>query len=159
MPELFDVTDLLRVAVQDEKTGAAFYTAMSQKAANPNLRETFAAIAQQEKGHQQRFEKMLQACGGASTREEYSGQYIEYLRAMTSQRAFADEPTAVNLAQKCQSDLAAVDLALRTERDTILLMLELRQLAGDANRQIVDDVIREEQTHLVTLTEARRIAR
>jgi rubrerythrin len=155
MVEQFEVDELVKVAVEDEKSGVAYYSRLAQKACDAWLRSTFADLAEQEKHHQQRFERMLADLGGYSPREQYPGEYMAYLRAMTSGRAFPDVHAAQQAAEQCADDLSAVDMALRFERDTLVLMNELRGFVPQRDRAIVDELINEERSHVVVLTAAK----
>ncbi len=158
MPEWFNVAELVKIGVEDEKTGVAFYTAVAEKVQSDKLKALFADLADQEKHHQERFEKMLEELGGVRTsQEEYPGEYMEYLRTLTDERAFPDEDAAVAKAEQCSSDAQAVDLASRFERDTLILMNEMRGLVPEMDRAIVQELAREEQQHLVQLAEARKL--
>ncbi|MFB3892395.1 MAG: ferritin family protein [Phycisphaerae bacterium] len=154
MSELVDTADLMRVAIEDEKTGVVFYAALAGRAADPAMRKLLAGLSEQEKAHQKRFEKLLASLGRTGPWEEYPGQYIAYLRALTGARAFPDEQTALRAAGDCPDDAAALNLAMRYERDTLMLMNELRGLLGAGHREAVEEVIAEERSHIVVLTEA-----
>ena len=155
MGELFEVQELVKVAVEDEKSGVVFYTAASQKAIDAELKATFSDLADQERYHQRRFEKMLQALGGLKTPETYAGEYRSYIKALTDNRAFPDDQAAARMAEQCGDDLEAVNLALRFERDTLMLMNEMRALVPQKDRPIVDELANEEKSHLVVLTAAK----
>ncbi len=142
MGELFEVSDLVRVAVEDERTGVAFYSALAGNARSPRFRRLFADLGEQEKYHRQRFERMLAELGPRAIREEYPGQYLVYLQTLTSTRAFPDEQTAVRMAAECKDDAAAVDLASRFERDTLILMNEMRSLVPEKDKPVVDEITR-----------------
>jgi len=154
MAEQFEIQELLKVAVEDERSGVAYYSLLEGKSSDPKVKELFADLARQEKYHQQRFEKMLNDLGGLRTREQYPGEYMAYLRAMTSRRAFPDVDTARQKAQQAGGNRDAIMIALQFERDTLVLMSELRSMVPQKDRPIVDEVNREEQAHIVALTEA-----
>ena len=155
MGELFDVAELVRVAVEDERTGGAFYAAAARRATDADLKATFADMADQERYHQARFEKMLAELGEIKPPEGYSGEYASYLGALTRDRAFPDEDGARRMAEACEGDLAFLDVALGFERNTLNLINEMRMLVPDSAKSVVDDITCEEQAHLVTLLEAR----
>ena len=155
MSEHFGISELLNIAIEDERTGAAFYDALAKKACNPKLREILADLASQERYHQKRFEEMHAALGVRKPVEQYPGEYMNYLQTLTGSRAFPDEQTALRLAGECLDDAAGLDLAARFERDTLMLMHELAGLAPDKDASIVRELIREEQAHLVALAQAR----
>ena len=157
MAELFEITELVKIAVEDEATGVAFYSAVAAKIAKADLKELFDRLAEEEKFHKRRFEEMLADLGGETPkREEYPGQYMAYLRTLTDERAFPDEDTALRMARECADDAAAVELASRFERDTLILMNEMRGLVPEKDSAVVDELANEERGHLVTLAEARR---
>ena len=55
MAEIFDLAEVIKVGVEDEKSGVAFYGVLAEEAADPALRETFAGLAEEERGHARRF--------------------------------------------------------------------------------------------------------
>ena len=154
MAELVEVAELVKVAVEDEKSGVAFYSKLAET--SQKLKKTFSELAAQEKVHQKRFEEMLAQLGSHAPREQYPGEYTDYLQTLTSTRAFPDEQAALRAAEQCADDAAAVDLASRFERDTLILMNEMRSMVPPKHKDLIDELTREEQEHLVTLTQARR---
>ena len=155
MGELFDVSELVRVAVEDERTGCAFYTAAAERADDPELKKTFAEMADQERYHQTRFENMLAELGEIRPPELYSGEYASYLGALTRDRAFPDQQSARQMAEACESDQAFLDVALGFERNTLNLVNEMRALVPESAKGVVDDITCEEQAHVVSLLDAR----
>ena len=154
MGEMFDIAELLRVGVNDERSGVAFYAALAKKAEDPELRRTFAELADEERSHQQRFEAMLADVGEHRDGDRYDGEYGMYLKAMTDMLAFEDEDTAERMANDCVDDAAAVALALSFERSTLNLMHEMKDLVPAKDREVVQQLIDEERSHVVTLARA-----
>ena len=157
MSKMFQVSELVQVGVDDEKSGVAFYSALAEKTKDAELKKTFADLAQQERCHQRRFEEMLAELGGEyKAPESYADEYLTYVRTLTTQRAFPDERAARRAAEACEDDRSALDLALRFERDTLILMNEMRGMVREKDRNVVDELIAEEQSHLVVLSQARQ---
>ena len=155
MSRMFQVSELVQVAVDDEKSGVAFYSRLSQKVQAAELKKTFAELAEQERGHQKRFEQMLADLGEYKAPDSYADEYLTYVHALTSQRAFPDEQAAQRAADECADDASAVELAIGFERDTLILMGEMRGMVRQKDRSIVDQLIDEERSHLVVLAAAR----
>jgi rubrerythrin len=155
MARVFDVAELVQVAVDDEKSGVAFYRALAEKARDPALKQTFKSLADQERRHQRRFEEMLKGLGAYKPPDTYADEYLSYVHALTTDRAFPDEAAAMRKAGECADDDAGIALALRFERDTLVLMNEMRAMVRDQDRAVVDELIAEEQQHVVDLTAAR----
>ncbi len=154
MAELFEVKDLVQIAIEDERTGVAFYTALAEK--DGKLASIFADLAEQEEYHQARFENMLKRMDGLKLAEQYNGEYMAYLRTLADTLAFTDEQTAAKMARDCADDAASLELAGRFERDTLMLMHEMRSLVPEKDQPVIDELIAEEQSHLVTLTLAHQ---
>lgn len=157
MSPLFHVAELVRIGVEDEKTGVAFYSALAKKTRNAALRKMYEGLAEQERHHQERFERMLGALGDFQPSESYTGEYVAYLRAMLDSRAFPEPGKGVQLAAECADDRAAVALAIRFERDTLILLNELRGLVPVRDAETVDELAGEEQGHLVELARAQGV--
>jgi rubrerythrin len=155
MAQIFSLAEVVKVGVEDERSGVAFYGVLAEKASDPALRETFAGLAEEERGHAQRFEKMLRDVGDVHVPEQYAGEHGAYLQALTSSRAFPDEQTAKAMARDCGDDVAALDLAIRFERDTLALMHEMQQMVPERDAAAVNELIHEEQGHLVVLASAK----
>jgi rubrerythrin len=155
MAKMFEVAELVQVAVDDEKSGVAFYQTLSEKTQRAELKKTFATLADQERYHQKRFEEMLKDLGDYRPPDTYADEYLSYVHALTSDRAFPDEAVAQRRAQEVRDDHEAIALALRFERDTLVLMNEMRGMVRKKDRAIVDQLIGEEQQHVVDLTAAR----
>ena len=156
MRVLCTVSELVRIGIEDEKAGIAFYSKLARKAAAGKLRDVLSHLVSQERYHQKRFEEMLEALGDEAARESYPGEYEAYLRELLESRPFTNEESAAAKAEQCEDDSAAVDLASRFERNTLLFMSEMRRLVPVKERSVVDELIREEQQHLVELGRARK---
>ena len=157
MSPLFDVSELVRIGVEDERTGVAFYGTLAQKTADAELRKTYTGLEAQERHHQKRFEKMLAELGSVQPSESYPGEYVAYLRAMLDSRAFPDAATARRVASEIAgNDAAALAQAVRFERDTLVLLNELREMVSAKDRETINELTREEQGHLVVLTAAQQ---
>ena len=154
MSPLFEIAELLKIGVEDEISGVAFYGMLAEKTKNPAMRKVYASLADQERYHQERFQKMLDELGEYEAPESYSGEYVAYLRALLDSRAFKDPETAKKLAAETPDDKEAIKLAIRFERDTLGLMNELRDMVPKKDQDVVDNLAREEQAHLVELTRA-----
>jgi rubrerythrin len=144
------------MGVEDERTGAAYYSTLAEKAAEEKLRALYADLAAQERVHLERFQNLLEELGDVHPAESHPDEYVEYLRAMLNTRAFPDAEAATQRALELIDDAAAsLALSIRFERDTVTLMKELEGMVPDRHSHIVDDLIREEQSHLVQLTRAQ----
>lgn len=153
MPRSFDASELLRVAVRDERGGQQLYTALADLVANEQLRETFRTLAGQEKDHERRFQGMLDDLGPQPMTGQYPDEYVDYLESVAQQGGRDDPHT---LAGQIDSDIEAIELAVRFEREQLALQKDIADILGDRARDVIDVVLSEERAHLVQLTGARR---
>lgn len=155
MARRFDVREMLRVAVLDERSGTRLYRDLAGRARNDELRRTFADLAEQEKHHEKRFQEMLDALGEAEPAEQYPDEYVDYLEALVVQGVRQD---AHEQGARCTDDVEAVSLAIRFEREQLFLQRDIADVLGGEHehRAILDQIIQEERGHLVTLSKAKR---
>ncbi len=155
MPLLY-VSELIDMAVKDEEAGVEFYRALAQTVRDKRVREGMLAISLQEEAQLEWFKKMRVEIGASKVAEEYEGEDEEYLRALTAP-AFPDAADAGALARKANTDVEAIDLAMQLEKDTLLLLVEMKRFLNDRHLKYVDVVIDEEKGHLVQLAAMRKM--
>ena len=148
-----DLAEVLRMAVQDEQTGIAFYRALVQHSRDPRIRARFRGLAEQESEHLEMFRGMLEEVGSPRPLEEYSGEVQNYIRALRDSRPFPDEEAAVEWAHRASSDLDAIRMGMRLERETLLFLQEMRDAVEPPHSEYVDRIIKEERTHVVELAD------
>ena len=154
MPLLY-VSELVDIAIRDEEAGVVFYRTLAEVARDKRVREGMVAIALQEEAQLEWFKKMRAEVGEAKIAEGYEGEEQEYLHALTAP-AFPDALDAGTLARKATSDLQGIDLAMRLEKDTLLLLVEMKRFLRDRHVKYVDVIIDEEKEHLVQLAALRK---
>jgi len=152
---LFKMGEFINMAVKDEETGLAFYRSMAETTGNSKLKESFSKIADQENVHAERYRKMQGDVGDNFPREEYPGQYDNFLNALLSTRAFPEPEAAAREAKNLKTDLEAIDLALTLEKDTLLLYYDMQSFIPETHKNIVDDIIEEEKGHIEELAKLR----
>ena len=140
---LLHVSELIDIAVRDEEAGVAFYRALASEARDPRVRERMLAIAVQEEAQLAWFKKMRAEVGEARVAEQYPGEDDEYLHALTAP-AFPDVADAGELARRAKTDAEALEIAMRLEKDTLLLLVEMKRFLNDRHHKYLDLVIDEE---------------
>lgn len=155
MANLFFANEIIKMNIQEEHNGAIYYNALSESARNDFLRKRAGDIAKQELVHKQRFQELLDKIGEPERFETYPGEYEGYIDALLQNKMFPNEDAARKSAQS-KSDLEAVEFAMQTERNTLLLLNELRKHIDDRDLKYVDITIEEEQEHLVQLNNIRQ---
>jgi rubrerythrin len=151
MGGLFQVSELVDMAISEEHQGTIFYQALEQRAQTPLVREAARRFAEEERGHERAFAAMRENVASYLPNESYPGEYEDYVKALLDGRTFPDEQQAVALA--CTgTDADALRIAIRFEKNSLLFFSEMRVLVPDDPRAVMDELIEEERRHLVDLS-------
>jgi len=155
MSTLFSASEIVLMAVETEKNGLAFYQAMMKKAKDEKTRNIFAFLAKEEAEHKNTFQHLLDNLSFISMSHTDEVEYHNYLNAFVSTRIFNSNVDIDKLVQSIASDIEAVDIAINTEKESILFYYELREQAKDGGRDSIDEIIKEEKSHLTRLVQLR----
>jgi len=155
MSRKFDLKELVRVAVIDERSGKELYKKMSERAHNVELRKKFTWLVGQEKLHQERFERMLEELESKKEKSfmQYPDEYVDYLELLAAE---GGQTEAHRRIQQSTDDLDLVELAIRFERDQLSLQRDMGTVLGESYRPIIDEIINEEISHLVALAKEKK---
>jgi rubrerythrin len=151
----FSGSELINIALGIEGRGIAFYEGMAEATKNANAAEVFRYLANMERDHLQIFQGLLAEADKFKI-SEASGEYAVYLQALVDSAVFSDELIATKLARGVESDVAALDLAIGAEKDSILFYYEMRDLMPQQAQATVNKIITEEKSHLRQLSELKK---
>ncbi len=154
---VFTAAEALEMAMEIEKNGETFYNAVAAKSTDPEIKALFEDLADQERGHYQVFQEMLEGMKPAPelSAAEYD-EYQVYVQVALNNALFAGPPYgagALALAKQAEDRETALRAAMGFEKDTMLFFYDPREMVSEADRAAVSSVIREEKKHL------RRLAR
>ncbi len=110
----FSGYEVIRAAMEVEKNGHRFYSAMSEKAKEPLLKELFTWLAQDEVEHLRRL-KELEAGYKDGSFGECEEELVPYLRQFSDSKIFPDAEFLEAVLQTPDADLQALDLAIEAE--------------------------------------------
>jgi len=149
---VFDVRELINMAIKDEETGAAFYRALAEATQKPQIKKACLEIAGQEERHRERFQAILDEIGEFQADERHPGEYEEYLKVLLETRAFPAPEAAAAEARTATSDADAIAIAIRLEKDTLLFLEQMKGFVRQKESEHIQTIIEEERQHLVDLT-------
>jgi rubrerythrin len=145
--------DFVEIAIKDEETGEAFYKALGEMTKKESLKAKYLEFADQENRHKRELEKILGGLVEHSKREDYPGQYEEFMRLLLETRAFSTPEKAAEAVKSLKSDRDALEHALRMEKDTLLFYYEMRDFIPHTHQEIFDKIIAEEKNHVKDLSQ------
>jgi len=151
----YSIDEVLEMAVQTEKLGYQFYTGMAEKFhKDAGLVKLFTTLASKEKIHEKAFAglKDLVAKSGAETVEWE--EVSNYMRAFVESQFFLGKDKSLPSMDQLKTAADAVNFALGFEKETLLYFFELRAIVKE--KEIVDEVISEEKSHIRWLAAFRK---
>lgn len=146
----FFAKEILEAAIQIEKNGQLFYELMGQKAADKPALEVFKNLAQQEKEHLVHLHELARGLADPPEtweREEFS----MYMAELAESHVFRSDGSAQKAAKEVSGDLAAIEMGIRFEKDTLLFMEGLRSIVRKQEKEILEKILEWERAHLVEL--------
>ncbi|MFC1937312.1 ferritin family protein [Chloroflexota bacterium] len=151
----FSDNELINIAIGIERRGVAFYEVMARSARDNNARKVFALLADMERGHIETFQGMLREGNRPQVAETYAGEYAAYLGALVDSAVFTDDMASSEMATRAESDIAALELAIAGEKDSLLFYYGMKEIMPPPAQSTVDNVINEEKLHLRQLAELK----
>jgi rubrerythrin len=144
-------TEIVDIAKQIERMGEAFYEEALHHLKDAKIREVFTFLRDEEGRHAGVFEALLGKLGDAPEQWRGDEEYLAYMRVLAQNRVFPDIDAVREAVKKLPDEEAAIRYALGFEKDSILFLHELRTRVREEDRETVDGLIAEEQSHVRSL--------
>ncbi|MFA5388186.1 MAG: ferritin family protein [Candidatus Omnitrophota bacterium] len=156
MNVIFSGSEIAEMAIQIEKNGFDFYKAVAARSKTKAAKNIFNYLAGQEKKHMEVFRKMVSAVKKYELPGAYTDDYFGYIKALSEGYIFTKKKKGKAMAETVRDGKRAVELGLSFERDSILFYYEMKNFVPEAERGIIEGLIKEEQRHVVKLSLLRR---
>jgi len=152
----FSGSELINIAIGIERRGIVFYDIMASSTKNAAARELFHYLADMERDHIQTFQGMLAEADKYQPSPDQAGEYTAYLQALVDSAVFSDDLVTSEMATRAESDIEALELAIRAEKDSILFYYEMKDVMPQRAKPTVNKIIAEEKSHLRQLSELKK---
>lgn len=146
----YDLTDLINNMIELETVGAQFYARQARLATHPLVGPLFARVAAQEQRHRVVYTGFLKEFGGEV---EVDDEYRDFLRGIIGRKFTFDHERAA----RCNDPVAAIDMGIELEKDSIHFIDAFGRLAADRHLDVVSQIRAEEESHLTQLLDLRQI--
>ncbi len=156
MPISFSGSELINIAIGIEKRGIAFYDTMARSTENAVTRELFRYLTDMEREHIQIFQSMLGEADKYPSSATYAGEDAAYLQTLVDNAVFTDDMVTSEMANRAESDIGAVELAISAEKDSILFYYEMKDIVPQRAQPMVNKIIAEEKSHLRQLSGVKK---
>jgi rubrerythrin len=151
----YSIDEILEMAVQTEKLGYQFYSAMADKfKKDPGLVKLFTTLASKEKVHEKTFSDLKEMITVKGTEPVQWEEVSNYMRAFVESEFFLGKSKSLPVMDHVKTVQDAVKFALGFEKETLLYFWELRAIVKE--KEVVDEVINEEKSHIMWLDKFRR---
>jgi rubrerythrin len=151
--EQYSIREVIEQAVQTEKLGYEFYTAMASKFEDESrLKELFDALASKESEHEKTFIGLKGKIEN-ETLENWD-EASQYLRAIVESEFFLGKNKSLPSFDHLTSADEAVRFAIGFEKETILYFLGLKGSLKD--KSILEQIIEEEKSHIRWLSDLKK---
>ena len=151
----FNADEVFEMAEQIERNGGKFYRAAAKKF--PAMSKVLLDLAAMEDEHLKTFANMRAELSGTEIEEQVfdpDGQAQMYLRVMADGHVFdLKADPSEQLASKNTPE-SVLKMAIGVERDSIAFYVGLKEaVSSRAGKDKVEDIIKEEMGHIVTLNQ------
>lgn len=144
--------EIIDLAAEIEKAGSQFYKRLAEKAPNEKIKGLLLYLAAEEDQHLVKFRELGKDMAPVNAPETYQGEYFEYVGFTVESHIFNNKEKLEQLVGNASSGLDIIKLATDFEKDTLLFFNGLRNLVLKDQQAVIDDLIMEEQIHLVKLS-------
>lgn len=146
----FNADDILQIAIDIEKNGAAFYRTSAKKIDDPSAKTLLLDLAAMEDEHEKTFQALRRSLSDdekASTVFDPGGEAVLYLKALADTRVFFEKTID---SSKLEGILKE---AITAEKDSIVFYLGMKELVPETlGKKRIDAIIREEMSHIKLLS-------
>ncbi len=149
----FSTREVIEQAVQTEKLGCEFYTAMAKRfKENEKLKNLFEMLAVNEQQHEKRFSELKNKIEDEEI--ENWEEVSQYLRAIVESEFFLGKNKSLPLLEHVKTANDALNFALEFEKETLLYYHSLNNIIDE--KDVMNDIIKEEKQHIIWLHELKR---
>jgi len=145
MREVFTLEDIFNIMIELETLGHKHYLEMKDMTDDYKLKELFDLLATQETAHKElytKYKNMNIAFEESKADDEYKA-YMDSLLKGTVR--FLEASKEINDFEY------GFDIAINLEKDTILLLTELRRIIDTSYHEAIDNITDQERNHLKAL--------
>ncbi len=154
MQECISPEDVMKLAIQIEETGRTIYENTQNQAQAPELIELFRFLAEEETKHIDTFQRIYENfLRGGSQIKLPNPEDTFFLKTLAENQIFQGKDKALNLVKTATEPLQLINYALAFERDALLFFMKLYRMVCAQDRELISQLIKEEEGHIVKLTE------
>lgn len=160
MTREYNADEVYEIGEQIERDGRRFYLKAAEQVEEAEVKELLTELADMEKDHEKLFHDMrveMQQAGGPQIQFDPDQDAPRYLQATAETHVFNVHK---DLAQSLTGNESAEEIlriAIGFEKDTVVFFLGMKDLVpGDLGEEKIDWLVKQEMSHITTLTQQLR---
>jgi rubrerythrin len=153
----FNAFEVFEIAEQIERNGTNFYIRAAELFDDPETCRMFLELAKWEKEHEQTFARMKQQLAEKNRKMSTPGpdDLLPDPRVMAGMAVFGIRSDPAEELNGGQSKTDIIRMAVEKEKDSIVFYHGLKEFVPvGADKDKINDIIREEMKHIVILDKA-----
>lgn len=148
--------EIIDLAVRIEKMGSQLYKRLAQKTPDPQIKSVLLSLAAEKGRHKEKFRELGRELRPGLIQETYPGEQFEYVGSIVETHMLNGEDHIEQMVENTRSGPCIIKLAISYTKDTILFLNGLRNIFIKEKHAVIDELITEEQAHLVMLLKLLR---
>lgn len=160
MSDVFNVREVLEMAMQIERNGAAFYRKAAGMFEEENAKNTLLDLAAMEDMHEKTFMEMQDSLSSATPETfDPEGEAASYLKALAAGHVFDVKTNPADKLTGSESWRDIIKKAIGLEKDSIVFYTGMKAFVPEgAGKQKMDEIIDEEVSHITLLSNALKFS-
>ncbi|MDQ7096442.1 ferritin family protein [Desulfosporosinus sp. PR] len=144
----FTGEEIIKLALEMERTGKVFYEKAASYAGDVQLKEILSYLSKEEEKHIRDFQKLGEKLANEFVpNETYAGEYGDYLKSIINNHIF-NVNTVEDLVKGIKTDRDILQFALSFEKDSIMIFQEFENFVNKAGKDVINELIDEEKGHI-----------
>ncbi len=149
-------SDIVDIGIEKEIKRRDFYALAAEHFSDSaELAGLFGRLRDWEEAHIKKFERIREDVKGGNYAESYAGEIHEYMAAVVNSDLYEDLD-AESFALAIKTPEEALDAGIGFEKDAILFFGGLASFVDPKSREVIQELIDEEQQHMLQLFEMKK---
>ncbi|MBI4619471.1 MAG: ferritin family protein [Desulfobacterales bacterium] len=144
----FSGSEIIKVAIQIEKNGFAFYRSLADSMEQKDVKMLFDHLANEEEKHIRSFESLYETFKDYEPDIPDKEEYYDYIQAMAGMNVFTKKEGIDEVLNKVKDKKDALDMAIRFEKESIIFFVEVKGLVRESQMDAIEELVHQEQEHL-----------
>lgn len=141
--------EILKMAIEIERNGKAFYDEVVQSVAIEKAKSIFQYLSDEEVKHEKIFKEMLHEIEPKSSDSPFDeSEMIRYFQSLIGQKVFPSQHEGRFMKKELSDPATATQIAIHLEKESILFYHEMIPVTQEKDHEVIKRIIGEEREHI-----------